>query len=148
MKKFNSRYSQSTFKGTPKSDLPSLTSKEFGDSVNIDKLVKKYGAGRLASATSAPQTFTDLSGITDLADALDKSVRARDLFNSLPSDVREYFNNDPVALLQNLNNPDIQDDLVKLGLKDPKPRDQAPSLSDAQTPGKPGNAPASQAAGG
>lgn len=100
---------------------PSKTQAHHQDLTNPNAIVRKYGYRRLQMPP--PDAFRDLSELPDLLEAQRTIVKANESFNSLPSQVRTKFHNDPNELINFLNSTDERDieDSIKLGLRNPKP---------------------------
>ena len=101
---------------------PSMTQQSFKDDCNINKIIERFKVtGRLGDQDSDPTllpSFDDFSSgsARSLQNALNKVVEARELFDSLPSALRERFGYSPVALLRFLGDSKNRDEAVRLGL--------------------------------
>lgn len=96
---------------------PSLTKQAFKDECDINRIMKKWlKTGVLTHVSTAAQTFRDVSQGSDYQDLMFKVIEVEDAFSSLPSDVRKKFRNDPVELLDFINDPKNTEEAVKLGL--------------------------------
>jgi len=52
----------------------------------------------------------------EFQDAMNIVVQAKNMFESVPSDIRARFHNDPTEFMAFVNNPNNQEELYKLGL--------------------------------
>lgn len=98
----------------------SMTAQEFAQDCDINHIVKR--AQRTGTLPIVPrevmygeedETAGDLRAKMDLINSI------RDHFESLPSDIRLRFNNDPLAFNSWVINPDNYEEAVKLGLVKP-----------------------------
>lgn len=106
-------------------EKPSRTKQSFKDECDINKIMKRFknvaGADYLATFNECVSGhFGDVSDIPDYRAARDQIMRAEALFEALPSIVRKRFDNDPAAFVDFCSNPANQDELIKLGLANPK----------------------------
>lgn len=89
------------------------------DEVNINNIVKKHGVD-LVTKVAALQAFQfdDVTG-NDFQESMNAIIKARDTFESVPSDIRKRFGNDPAAFMDFVHNPDNNDQLIQWGMKNP-----------------------------
>lgn len=103
--------------------LPSMTLQQFRDECDINNLVERYNrtgtfynaldcAGRLARM---PQ-FGDFSDLGDFREQQQKILDIYDHFQTLPSKIRERFNNNPAFFVEFVGDEKNLDECVKLGL--------------------------------
>ena len=127
-----------------KLDPKTMTCQEFKDECDINNIVKKpnYGINPLNPPTRVPSfgDFTD-ERLKDYQAAQNVIVEAAQLFEQLPSQVRERFSNDPAKLIDFVNNKDNYEEAVKLGMID-VPLNELPleQLTPSNLNGSPGNA--------
>lgn len=111
---------------------PSRTQQHFKDECDIDRILKKYSATGFLVDPLAPRRdplFGDFSESMSFMEAQTRIVRVREAFDSLPSQIRDRFGNDPYRLLSWCEDPDNAEEAVQLGLlpestlpkKDPAP---------------------------
>jgi len=99
-------------------------------SADVNEIMRKYREkGILPVLPNATPRYGDFTGASDFHTMMQRVVAARQDFDSLPSDLRKRFGNDPGQLLDFLANPDNNAEAIKLGLK-PKPA--LPPRKDAQ----------------
>lgn len=108
-----------------KSDLPSRTKQQFAAEANINNLIDRYkntGAyysplSMMNNGRGAP-SYEDISGLSDVAEAIDTVRKAGEIFASLPSQVRLQFGNNPAAFVAWSQNPANLKHLAALGVVD------------------------------
>ena len=115
-------------------DCERLVAVEFAQESDINFLLSRYKntgslytADQLMKAKRRPQ-FGDFTGISDYQDSLDKMREALQLFGDLPLALRQRFSDDPVQLLEFLQDRNNFDDAVKLGLVDAPSKDEPKSV--------------------
>lgn len=112
----------------------SMTQQHFKDECDINNILKSY-RGKIP-ASEEPAFFMDCT-VTDLQSAYEIAEDIGARFDSLDSEVRARFNNNPLELLEFVHNADNQTAAIELGLL-PKPE---PSGANALVP-EPAPAPA------
>jgi len=105
---------------------PSLTKQSFKDECDINIIMKRFRKVQGADFLNRYQgyldgQFGDFSGVQDYRTAIEQIQQARGVFDALPSKVRSRFENDPAQFLDFVHNPANRDELVAMGLTDPKP---------------------------
>ena len=105
---------------------PTLTQQQFKDECDINTIMKKYGNNMdLVEELRQADVFVDLVGIPDYQQMQDTLIAANEAFDALGAELRyKRFNNDPKNLISFLNDPKNYDEGVKLGLLNPKPKQQ------------------------
>lgn len=97
--------------------FPSLTEQHHKDACDVNFIMRQYQERGVLPEMRSGGTFGDFSASpVDFREACELVRTAREKFESLPSNVRERFNNDPGALLEFLDDPANRDEAVKLGL--------------------------------
>ncbi len=108
------------FSPPPKAASPhggvSLTDKSALRETDINEIVRRYTEGD-TSPVRQNAFFADVSEVGDFADAMRKVKQANADFAALPSNVRDRFGNDPLALVKFLADSANDDEAVALGLK-------------------------------
>lgn len=100
------------------------TQQKFENESNINTIMSKYNNNvdilnaslRMQGATRQPQ-YGDFTNIPDFMTANQMIIDANNAFMQLPAKLREKFANDPSKLISWLENPDNNDEAIKLGLK-------------------------------
>lgn len=106
----------------------SATKQSFKDECDINTILKKYRKSGLLEHVSQYQgKYADLSEPTDYQTALNIVIQATAAFDSLPSNIRKRFANNPGAFLEFADNPDNQEEMIKLGLATRKPSEEVPA---------------------
>lgn len=102
--------------------------------VNINNIIKRAEkTGYLPEFRGQP-FYGDVSEFNGLADAFQKVQESKDLFMTVPANVRERFENDPIKYVEFLADPANLDEAVKLGLAIKRP-----DLEPASTTPAPGS---------
>jgi len=101
----------------------SMAQKSFKDRVNVNNIMKKYTYKQLPDI---PSVVADFSGLGDFHEMSNAVAKARGSFASLPSHLRNRFENDPQKLIDFVSDRKNLDEAVKLGLVE-KPI-EAPAL--------------------
>ena len=117
--KFHTRYSHPVSSGITFVE-PSLTEQSFGYETDINNIVKKAVQSSLPPNTDKP-IFGSKFDPTSYNEALNLVTEAKQQFDVLPSNVRNRFENNPVKLLEFLQDESNYDEAVKLGLVNKKP---------------------------
>jgi len=94
----------------------SLTHQQFKDQCDRHLIVSRYlKTGHLPTTQKQP-FYGDFSNVTFYQDALDIVSRGQEMFNSLPSTIRGRFNNDPVELINFVEDSRNASEAIRLGL--------------------------------
>lgn len=104
---------------------PSRTKQSFKDECDINKIMKRFkkvqGVEYLEQYRGyVGGNYGDFSQVVDYRSALDQVRRAQDVFGALPAAVRRRFGNDAAEFLDFVSNPANKDELVAMGLAEPK----------------------------
>lgn len=91
----------------------SMTQQHFKDECDINNIVRSY-RGKIP-ASDEPAYFMDCT-VTDLQSAYQIAESIGSRFESLDSDVRAKFNNNPLELLEFVHNSDNKTAAIELGL--------------------------------
>lgn len=125
--------------------MASRTRQEFAQESDLNNIMAKYAAGLAPIPTgNRMPMYGDFSEIPDYATALQRVIKADELFMQLPAKLRRRFDDDPQALLDFLQDENNRDEAIKLGLISPDPRSM-PQAQDAPSEKTP---PAEKAAEG
>lgn len=113
----------------------SLTSQAPADEVDINKIMARISKGQTVLASSGEPFYGDVSELGGLQEAFMKVQEAEDLFMQYPADVREKFDNDPIRLVEFLNDEKNYDEALKMGLVNKRPvPEPAPTPAPAPAP--------------
>lgn len=108
----------------------SMTKQSEKDSADINFIMKRYQkTGILPDLIKKEPRYGDFSEVTDYIQAIQIVQHAEEQFSALDAHIRKRFNNDPSQFLNFVQDPQNQNELIKMGLAEPKPRnpDQTPS---------------------
>ena len=101
-------------------DHESKTIQNLPFPTDINQIVSRYREtgilGSPQNASNMQPLFVDISGITNLQDAQNKVIAAREAFESLPAKVRNRFQNNPQAFVDFMGNPENKEEAIRLGL--------------------------------
>lgn len=112
------------------SDSPSLTSQHPADEVDINKIMARIQKGQTVLTSAGQPFYGDVSELDGLQDALIKVQEANELFMQFPADVREKFDNDPVKMVEFLENSENRDKAIELGLVKPHLEPKSPPVPE------------------
>lgn len=102
---------------------------------DVKTILTKYArTGLIDHVSKFEGTYGDMSGI-DYKAALDKITGAQRSFESLPSNIRKRFKNDPEQFLRFFENPENREEAVKLGLIDARWTPDTDGLGEHVKPG-------------
>lgn len=108
---------------------------EFFKASRIDVIIKK--ALRTGMMDVKPGTFYgDFSDGADFLQHQNRVISVHRYFEGLPSETRNFFNNDPKNLLDFVANPANYDEAVKMKILKKRPQEPAPA-PPAEPPAKP-----------
>lgn len=98
-------------------EKPSLTQQHFKDECDINLIIKRFTKNDLdLMALMSDMHYGDYSTPVDFHEAMNIVIRAQDQFDSLPSSVRDKFDNDPAKMLYFVSKKENIEESVKLGL--------------------------------
>jgi phage internal scaffolding protein len=122
---FKSPYSGSRYRVSLECG-PGLAQQHFKDECDVNRILSKYQKTGLIDHVNRFQgDYADLSAVPDFQESLNAVIDAQEAFMTLPSSIRKQFDNDPVAFLDFVHNPDNKDEMIKMGLaKAPVPIDE------------------------
>lgn len=86
--------------------------------VDINAIIKRHGIDlitKTANLNTAEYRFDDVTG-NDFQEALFKIKKAESTFQSLPSELRNQFENNPAKFLDFVQNPENADQMVEMGI--------------------------------
>ena len=112
----------------------SLTQQHQKDQADINYIIEQYNVtGILPTAPVSPQ-YADFTGIYDYQSALNAVIDAQDEFMSLPAKLRARFDNDPLNLINFLNDDENRQEAIKLGLIEPIEQAAIAAPNEDKTP--------------
>jgi phage internal scaffolding protein len=95
---------------------------QFRDECDVNHIMDRYNkTGIVTSMATDPAKaiYGDFSAGIDYQTAHELIFKAEEQFAALPSKIRERFKNDPRLFLEFMNNPENQQEAIKLGLISP-----------------------------
>lgn len=95
---------------------PSKTKQAFRDEVDINRIMERFNATGQMPPMRPQGRFGDFTGATDYLEAATRVLDARRSFDELPSDIRDYCDNDPAELIDLMHNPERLEEAQDLGL--------------------------------
>jgi len=96
---------------------PSMTKQSDKDDCDINKIMAKYVSNGVLTHVSKYQgSYTDLGDGVTYHDALNTIIAADAAFDSLPSAIRNRFDNDPAKFLDFVSDDKNKPEMAKMGL--------------------------------
>lgn len=119
--------------------MPSMTKQSFVPQCDINNILKQFKAtGMLTHVMDQTKQgrYLDLPDDLDFQTSLNTVMQAETAFASLPSKLRNRFENDPVQFLEFMADPANQDEVYELGLatRPLPPENPAPTPGDSAPP--------------
>ena len=103
----------------------SLTQQHFAHEADVRNIIKQYDkTGLIANVQKGVAQYGDYSEVNEYREALDLVNDANNMFAELPAELREMFQNNAGTFLEFASNPENNDKMISLGLKEapiPKP---------------------------
>lgn len=94
----------------------SMTRQSHAKECDINNIVYRFRKdGVITHLNKHGESYDDVSG-ADYRLWMNKLVSAREMFEELPSHVRNRFGNDPAAFLDFVQKPENAEEMVKIGL--------------------------------
>jgi len=109
---------------------PGLTKQSFAQECDINFIMRNVQKTGILPPSNNEALYADVSDIGDFQTAMDKITLGNRLFSSLPSKIRDRFNNNPGEYLAFLSNPENSAEGVALGLLAPPPPPAPPQGGD------------------
>lgn len=115
MPKFRTAYDRDVFEGITFTD-PTLAQQHFKDECDVNTILRKYETtGLLTHVANGTPSYGDFSSVLEFQQAQNILIEAQDAFDALPASLRKRFDNDPVVMLEFIENPDNREEAEKLG---------------------------------
>lgn len=112
----------------------SRAKQSFRDECDINTIMAKYQkTGLITHVSKYGGQYGDLLNSVDYQTALNKTMEAGEAFQSLPSGIREKFENDPGQFLAFVEDPENEAEMIEMGLATSKP---APETGNAPGEGE------------
>ena len=112
-------------------------------SKSFKTMINKYDrTGVLSNVQKGKAMYGDFTKVNEYQDAIDLVTNSKNMFNELPSDIREKFSNNPGEFFEWITNPANNKEAIELGLvKAPIIHDE-PKRTTAKAVAEPSNPPA------
>jgi phage internal scaffolding protein len=95
----------------------SMTQQHMKDECDINNIMAKYQkTGLITHVAKYQGIYDDFTVMPDFKTAMDTMMDAQEMFLSLPSDIREKFDNDAGAFVEFATDSRNYDEMVDLGL--------------------------------
>ena len=99
----------------------SMTQQSFKDECDINVILRRFAVtGELPDNIRVPQ-YQDFEEVFDFHSAMNVVRAATEAFDSMPSEVRERFANDPGRFVAFTMDESNYDEALKLGIVNPRP---------------------------
>ena len=106
----------------------SMTQQHFAEESEINNILRSHDRnGIIDHINKGKEIYGDFSNITDFSDALEQINEAKKEFITIPSSIREKFQNDAGQFFKFASNPDNLSELQKMGLANPQQSEAMPS---------------------
>lgn len=97
----------------------SLTQQHFAQEADVRNIIKQYDrTGLIANVQKGVAQYGDYSEVNEYREALDLVNDANQMFAELPAELREMFQNNAGTFLEFATNPENENKMVELGLKE------------------------------
>lgn len=114
--------------GVDCSKFPSLTVQADRAEADIDKILARFEkAGMISTLNKSEPFYGDVSEYSGLQDAMIMVQDANELFMGLSAAIRERFENDPVNLIEFLEDEGNRAEAERLGIVVPAPKPAEPA---------------------
>lgn len=103
---------------------PSLTKQSSRDECNINLIMAKYAkTGVLEHLNEHKGDYGDFADAGTFLESQIIIQEASEMFQSIPSEIRKEFDNDPAKFLDFVQNPENLEEMVEMGLASRDPQD-------------------------
>ena len=95
----------------------SLTQQSHASAADVRNIIKQYDrTGLIANVNKGIAQYGDYSEINEYAEALNMVSEANESFATLPSHIREQFNNNAGLFFEFATNPKNKEEMIQMGL--------------------------------
>lgn len=108
---------------------PSMTQQSFKNECDINRIVGQYKKHGVITHLNNSKENYGVAPSHSFHEAMNIVIQAQEMFDSLPSQLRKEFSNDPANFLEFVENPENYDDLIELGLVDKRDNDTTTNIS-------------------
>lgn len=113
-----------------------ITEQHHSESCDINKILAQFMQTGIMPPTNPDPQYGDLTDSSlQFNEAMNQIAQAKSLFEELPDQVRERFDNEPYKFLQFAQDENNHDAMIEMGLLNaPHPEDKALQGNDAVPP--------------
>ncbi|AGT39920.1 portal protein [Marine gokushovirus] len=105
----------------------SLTQQHFAHEADVRNIIKQYDkTGLIANVQKGVARYGDYSEVNEYREALDLVNEANATFAELPAELREMFQNNAGTFLEFATNPQNENKMIELGLKEAPVQEETP----------------------
>ena len=105
----------------------SLTQQHFAHEADVRNIIKQYDkTGLIANVQKGVAQYGDYSEVNEYREALDLVNDANGMFAELPAELREMFQNNAGTFLEFATNPQNNEKMIELGLKEAPVQERQP----------------------
>jgi len=98
---------------------PSLTKQSFTEECNINNIMAKYQKTGALDHVNKHQPSYGYASSNTFQESLEIVKRGQEMFNDLPSSIRNKFGNKPAEFLEFVQNPENLKEMQEMGLANP-----------------------------
>lgn len=99
-----------------------MTEQHHKSAVDINNIIRQHDrTGIITHVNRSVASYGDYTEVNEYQECLNRVIAADNAFSALPAHVREKFKNDPGEFFEFATNPENHDEMVELGLANPKP---------------------------
>lgn len=105
-------------------DAPMMTKQSFQKECNINEIMSKFDkTGLLEHLNNHQGDYGNFLGFEDYHTSVNRVIEANEAFMTIPAAVRAKFQNDPAKFMEFAQNEENTDELIEMGLANPRPPD-------------------------
>lgn len=94
-----------------------MTKQSEAEKADINAMMRRFAVhGTPIPTTNRLPAYGDFSNVDDYRTAVETVQRAQERFDALPADLREWADNDPVRLVERMNEEGARESLIAAGL--------------------------------
>ena len=109
----------------------SLTQQHFAHEADVRNIIKQYDkTGLIANVQKGVARYGDYSEVNEYREALDLVNNANATFAELPAELREMFQNNAGKFLEFATNPENNEKMIQLGLKEAPVQEKKPTPAE------------------
>lgn len=109
-------------------DIQDMTQQQFKDEVDVNFIVDSYASTKNPAILNRTQENYGYAPAKTFHEAMNIVLETEEKFESLPSEIRDYFNSDVNNYLEAMQEPDFEKVMQKLGTQ---------FVGDSEASGKP-----------